>query len=516
MVIRFWSNAQADPSRVVLVDTRGIEWTAGELLEASNAMVHRLRSVGMRAADGVAVVLPNSAEMVVVYLAAMQAGWYLTPINHHLVGHEIAHILADCEASVLIAHERFAEAVVEAVGLLDAPGPRCLSVGNIPDFESLRELLVDAPVTTPDDLAAGTVMYYTSGTTGRPKGVRRPLPGAHPEDASVPFADMLALLGIETQPDDVHLCGSPLYHTAVLAFAAAALHTAQTVVLMDKFTPAAMLDLIERYRITNSHMVPTQFHRLLSLDDDERAEADVSSLRYVIHGAAPCSPDVKRRMIEWWGPVLYEYYGTTEGGGTFVASDEWLKRPGTVGRPWAGADIKILDGHGNDVPSGTEGTVYILLGDASFEYYKDTGKTAASRIGDYFTVGDIGVIDEDGFLYLKDRSADLIIAGGVNIYPVEIENALLVHPAVGDVAVFGGPDPDLGERVVAVVEPARGVIADGALRDELIRHCEASLARFKVPRELTFSDELPRDPSGKLYKRKLRDAYRLAAATRTS
>ena len=514
--MRFWSSAERDPDRIALVDPRGIEWTAGELLRASNAMIHRLRSVGLRTGDGLAVVLPNGTEMVVAYLAAMRAGWYLTPINHHLVGHEIAHILQDCEAKVLIAHDRFATHVVEAVRLLDGSGLRRYAIGTIDGFESIRDLLADAPETTPEDLQAGNVMYYTSGTTGRPKGVRRPLPGTHPEDATVPFADMLALLGIEVSPDDVHLCGSPLYHTAVLAFAASALHTGQTVVLMDKFTPAAMLDLIQRYRVTNSHMVPTQFHRLLSLGDEERSEIDVSSLRYVIHGAAPCPPDVKQKIIEWWGPVVYEYYGTTEGGGTFVTSEQWLERPGTVGRPWQGADIKILAEDGSEVPAGREGTVYILLGEASFEYYKDETKTAAARIGDYFTVGDIGLLDEDGFLFLKDRSADLIIAGGVNIYPVEIENALLSHPAVGDVAVFGAPDSDLGERVVAVVEPARGVVQSDQLRDELLAHCASKLARFKVPRELTFSDALPRDPSGKLYKRKLRDVHRLAAAATTA
>jgi long-chain acyl-CoA synthetase len=246
--------------------------------------------------------------------------------------------------------------------------------------------------------------------------------------------------------------------------------------------------------------------------EDERAEADVSSLRYVIHGAAPCPPEVKRRMIEWWGPVIYEYYGTTEGGGTFVDSEHWLEKPGTVGRPWPGADIRILDDAGDQLPPNVEGTVYIKLDPASFEYYKDAGKTSAARIGDYFTVGDIGLLDEDGYLFLKDRSADLIIAGGVNIYPVEIEHALLEHAAVGDVAVIGAPDPDLGERVVAIVEPSRGVQPSDALRDELMQHCANRLARFKVPRELTFAEALPRDPSGKLYKRKLRDAHRVAAA----
>jgi long-chain acyl-CoA synthetase len=396
--------------------------------------------------------------------------------------------------------------VVDSLERLPAAPPTVIFVGAVDGFPAFDDYLRDASPTTPADRASGAVMYYTSGTTGRPKGVRRPLPGAPPEDADIPFLDMLGLFGITTSSDDVHLCTSPLYHTAVLAFAGSALHTGQRVVLMDRFDAASTLELIARHGVTNSHMVPTQFHRLLALPEAARC-ADVSSLRYVVHGAAPCPPDVKRRMIQWWGPVIYEYYGTTEGGGTFVTSAEWLERPGTVGRAWDGADIRILDDHGDELEPGEIGSVYIYLGSEGFRYHNDDGKTAESRIGDYFTVGDIGLMDADGYLFLKDRSSNLIIAGGVNIYPAEIENALLGHPGIADVGVFGVPDIDLGERVVAVVEPNATAVADDAFIDDVRTFATTQLARFKVPREFVLVTRLPRDPSGKLFKRKVRESY---------
>ncbi len=500
--IRFWSRAAAEPDRIVLVTSDGVEHRAGDVLDLANQIVNRLRAGGADVGDVLATVLPNGLEVLAAYLAAMQAGWYLTPINHHLTESEIGYLVENSGARCVIAHERFAGTVTAALEPL-ASTPELVFVGEVDGYESVDQWLAATPATTPSDRTAGAVMYYTSGTTGRPKGVRRPLAESSPDDAAIPFLDMLGLFGITTTSDDVHLCTSPMYHTAVLAFAASALHTGQQVVLMDRFDATTTLELIERHHVTNSHMVPTQFHRLLALSDDVRAGFDVSSLRYVIHGAAPCPPDVKRRMIEWWGPVIYEYYGTTEGGGTFVDSTDWLGRPGTVGQAWEGADIRILDDDGEELPRGEIGAVYIYLGPEGFRYHNDDEKTDASRRGDYFTVGDIGYMDDDGYLFLKDRSSNLIIAGGVNIYPAEIENALLSHPEVADVAVFGIPDDDLGERVVAVVE-ARSALPDV---DALRTHCERLLARFKVPREFSFVAELPRDPSGKLFKRKVRETY---------
>jgi long-chain acyl-CoA synthetase len=380
-------------------------------------------------------------------------------------------------------------------------------VGDVAGFRRFDELKDGQPTTLPDDRATGAVMNYTSGTTGRPKGVRRKLPDVAPEAMGVGFGGMLLLFGLQPHDDNVHICGSPLYHTAVLVFAGGALHMGFTVVLMDKWTPEGMLDLIDKYKVTNSHMVPTQFHRLLALPDDVKARYDVSSLRHMVHAAAPCPPDVKRRMIEWWGPVIDEYYAASEGGGTLVRAEEWLEHPGTVGRAWPNAEIVILDDAGNELGPNEIGTVYMHMATGDFEYFKDKEKTDRSRVGKFFTVGDIGVLDEDGWLFLRDRKADMIISGGANIYPAEIESVLLTHPKIGDAAVFGIPHEDWGEEVKAVVEPAEGIEAGPELATEILVFCSDKLAKFKTPKSIDFIVEMPRDPNGKLYKRKLRDPY---------
>jgi long-chain acyl-CoA synthetase len=315
------------------------------------------------------------------------------------------------------------------------------------------------------------------------------------------------MFGVQPHDDNVHICGSPLYHTAPLAFSSAAIHIGHPVILMDKWDPAEMLDLIGKYKVTQSHMVPTQFHRLLALPDDIKNKADVDSLRSMVHAAAPCPVDIKQRMLEWWGPVIYEYYAATEGGGTLVTPEEWLKKPGTVGRPWTNAEIRILDDDGNDMPTNEPGTVYMKLPEAKFEYFKDKEKTEGSRKAGFFTVGDIGYLDDDGYLFLCDRKSDMIISGGVNIYPAEIEGVFLTHPKVGDVAVFGIPHDDWGEEIKAVVEPAAGVEGDAALTEELLAFCADRMGKFKIPKSIDYTNEMPRDPSGKLYKRKLRDPY---------
>jgi long-chain acyl-CoA synthetase len=286
------------------------------------------------------------------------------------------------------------------------------------------------------------------------------------------------------------------------------MHFGHTVVLMDKWTPEEMLRLIAQYRVTTSHMVPTQFHRLLSLPDAVRGKYDVSSLRHMIHAAAPCPIDVKHKMIAWWGNAVDEYYAASEGGGTLVTAEEWLRKPGTVGRAWPISEIAIFDDAGNrlDEPN-VIGTVYMATATAQFEYHGDKEKTRKNRIGNFFTVGDVGVIDEDGYLFLRDRKIDMIISGGANIYPAEIENVLLSHPKVGDAAVFGIPHEDWGEEVKAVIEPAEGVEGDDALAAEILAFCADKLARFKTPKSIDFTTEMPRDPNGKLYKRKLRDPY---------
>jgi long-chain acyl-CoA synthetase len=359
----------------------------------------------------------------------------------------------------------------------------------------------------PDDRAAGQVMNYTSGTTGRPKGVRRSLAPLDPELVATLVSAFLGMFGIKPEDGNVHLCGSPLYHTAVLVFAASSMHIGHPIVLMDKWTPQEMLELIEKHRVTTSHMVPTQFHRLLALPENERNKYDVSSLRNMIHAAAPCPIETKQKMLDWWGDAIYEYYAATEGGGSLVTPEEWRKYPGTVGRAWANSELRILDGDGEDCPPGEPGTVYMKLGTADFEYKGDKKKTEESRREGFFTVGDIGYLNEDGYLFLCDRKSDMIISGGVNIYPAEIENVLLTHPKVADAAAFGVPNEDWGEEVKSVIEPAPDVSPSDALAEEILAFCRGKLAKYKTPRSIDFVAEMPRDPNGKLYKRKLRDPY---------
>jgi long-chain acyl-CoA synthetase len=504
----FWAIAEAHPEQLALVDPEGREVSAGELLARANELVHGLRALGLREGDAVAMLLPNATEVFELYLAVLQAGLYLVPINWHLVAPEIAYIVKDSEAKAFVADARFAAAATAAADEIDFPAEARLAIGGtIPGFRSYESLLDGQPSTTPPDRTTGAVMNYTSGTTGQPKGVRRPLPGIPPEQMAAGFGGMLFLFGLGAFDDNVHICGSPLYHTAVLVFAGGAIHIGHTVVLMDRWTPEGMLQLIDRYGVTNTHMVPTQFVRLLGLPDDVKAKYDVSSLRHMVHAAAPCPPDVKRAMIEWWGPVIDEYYAASEGGGTLVFANDWLEHPGTVGRAWPISEIAILDDDGNPLPAGEVGTVYMAMQTGNFEYFKDKEKTEKSRQGRYFTVGDVGVLDEDGWLFLRDRKTDMIISGGANIYPAEIESVLIMNPNVADVAVFGIPHDDWGEEVKAVVEPIEGVTAGPELEAEILEWSKDKLAKFKTPRTIDFTDEMPRDPNGKLYKRKLRDPY---------
>lgn len=378
-------------------------------------------------------------------------------------------------------------------------------MGTVDGFRPYAELLEGQSGQAPDDRTLGWVMNYTSGTTGRPRGIRRPLSGKLPEESHL--GGFLGIFGIKPFDGNVHLVCSPLYHTAVLQFAAASLHIGHPLVLMDRWTPEDMLRLIDTHRCTHTHMVPTQFHRLLSLPDEVKRRYDVTAMRHAIHGAAPCPDHVKRAMIDWWGRCVEEYYAASEGGGAFATAEDWLKKPGTVGRAWPISELAVFDDDGERLPPGELGTVYMKMNTGGFSYHKDETKTRKNRIGDFFTVGDLGILDEDGYLFLRDRKIDMIISGGVNIYPAEIEGALLGHPAVADVAVFGIPHPDWGEEVKAVVEPAAGHEAGEALAAGILRHCEERLAGYKRPRTIDFIDVMPRDPNGKLYKRRLRDPY---------
>jgi long-chain acyl-CoA synthetase len=504
----FWALAQEDPDYLALVTPEGEEVTSGELLGHANQMVHALRAQGFAIGDVVATLLPNCAEMIEIYLAALQAGWYLVPINHHLVAPEVAYILKDSGAKAFIVHDRFAAVATAAADEagLDASGR--LAVGEVPGFASYGEIRDAQPTTPPEDRTIGDVMNYTSGTTGNPKGIYRKLMGITPEQAALGLSGLLFLFDVQPQDDNVHIIGSPLYHTAVLRFGSASLHLGHTIVLMDKWLPEDMLRLIEQRRVTTSHMVPTQFHRLLALPEDVRTSYDVTSLRHMIHAAAPCPVDVKHKMIAWWGNAVDEYYAASEGGGTLVTAEEWLQKPGTVGKPWPISEIAIFDDEDRRIDEpGVIGTVYMAMQTADFEYHGDKEKTKKNRIDKFFTVGDVGFLDEDGYLFLRDRKIDMIISGGANIYPAEIENVLLSHPKVGDAAVFGIPHDDWGEEVKAVIEPAEGVEANDELAAEILAFCADKLAKFKTPKTVDFTNEMPRDPNGKLYKRKLRDPY---------
>ncbi len=504
----FWALAHEHPDKLALVDVDGTEFTADRLLARTNQVVHALRDLGLVPGDVVATLLPNGVEMFELYLAALQAGWYLVPINHHLIAPEVAYILKDSEAKAFVAHERFAEVAAEAATSAGVPATGRFAVGTVDDFASYAERRDAQPATDPADRTIGDVMNYTSGTTGNPKGVFRPLSGATPEEAALGLSGLLFLFGILPDQDHVHIVGSPLYHTAVMRYSGASIHLLHTVVLMDKWIPEEMLRLIERYKVTNSHMVPTQFHRLLALPEETRNKYDLSSLQHMIHAAAPCPIDVKYKMIEWWGNTIDEYYAASEGGGTLVTAEEWLEKPGTVGKAWPISEIAIFDDEGNRIEEpNVIGTVYMSMQTGDFSYHKDKEKTESNRIGSFFTVGDVGLIDEDGYLFLRDRKIDMIISGGANIYPAEIENVLLGFPKVGDVAVFGIPHDDWGEEVKAVIEPAEGVDPTPELAEEILEYASSRLAKFKTPNSIDFTDAMPRDPNGKLYKRKLRDPY---------
>lgn len=505
--IGLWNIASQDPDGIAVVDPDGRVVTYGELAAEADRIGRGLQALGLAPGDTVAMLLPNSADLLAAEFATLETGLYSVPLNWHLTAAEIAYILRDSGARAFVAHGRFAEVAAAAAAEAGVPTDGCFAVaGGVPGFRPLADLGAGASE-RPTARTLGALMVYTSGTSGRPKGVRRPLTGADPDIVPPVSQWFFGLFGLEPFDSHVHLCCSPLYHTAVMNFAVISLQLGHPVVLMDRWDPHEMLQLIERHRVTHSHMVPTQFRRLLALPEKVRTAYDLSSMRVMIHGAAPCPHEVKRRMLDWWGPVVVEYYAASEGGGTLITAEDWLARPGSVGQAWPGSQVRVLDADGTDAPTGEPGTVYLQMGETTFEYLGDAEKTRQSWRGRMFTVGDIGYLDDDGYLYLCDRKSDMIITGGVNVYPAEIEGELAAHPAVADVAVFGIPHDEWGEEIKAVVQPELGVTAGPELTGELLEFLTGRLARFKLPRSVDYVEELPRDPNGKLYKRILRDPY---------
>ena len=497
----FWQVAEAHPTAVALREHDGRAITFGALRNQVHAYAHAFRSRGLSTGGVVAVILSNRIEFVALYLACIESGLYFVPVNFHLTDGEVAYILENSQAQLLVTEARFgatASAAAEATGLADDVR---FAVDEVGGFASLASLAANRPATFVDDAIPGDVIVYTSGTTGKPKGVRRELGKGDVLATLDLFAAVV--LGDDWRDGGVHLVSAPLYHRGPFIVALVALHCGHRLVLMDRWLPESALALIEREHVTTCYVVPTMMHRLVRLPEAERERYDTSSLRYVLHSAAPCPVDVKRALIEWWGPVVYETYGGTEGGGTRVTPAEWLERPGTVGRPWEGAEIHILDEDGVPCAPGADGYVYIKPTSPNFEYFRDPDKTASIKLGHLHTLGDIGHVDDAGYLYLRGRRSDLIISGGVNIYPAEVEDALLSSPDVHDAAVIGVPDDEWGETVKALVIPAHGVAADDALRERLLAHCRTRLAGFKCPRVIEFRDTLPRTSAGKMYKRYL-------------
>ncbi len=500
--------AQHPDQPAIIMATSGETVTYAQYEAGCNRAAHLLRAAGLQRGDHIAILMENSPRLLEIEGAAERTGLYYTLINTYLAADEVAYIVANSRSRLL-----FSSAARRPVA--EAAAARCPAVerrlitgpGDPPaGWESYEAAVAGYPDDPVPGEVLGTAMLYSSGTTGQPKGVLRGLPEVAPSEPLPVMAFVRAMFGFRAGM--TYLSPAPLYHSAPQASVSAAIRLGATSVVMEHFDAEQWLALVERYQVTHCQMVPVMFSRLLRLPEDVRARYDTSSLECVVHAAAPCPVHVKQAMIDWLGPVITEYYGATEANGfTFCDSAQWLAHPGTVGKTILG-ELLILDDQGRECPVGVDGTIW-FRGATAFEYFAEPGKTAQSRTADGLasTVGDVGHVDADGYLYLTDRKSYMIISGGVNIYPQETENLLSAHPAVADVAVIGVPNEDLGEEVKAVVQLADPAAAGPELAQELIDFCRDRLAHFKCPRTIDFVPELPRSATGKLYKRLLRDAY---------
>ena len=489
----------------VIMGGSGQVVTYRELDDEANRLSQLFRAAGLMPGDHVAFCLENHPRFLAIAWGAHYAGLYYTAMSSRLTVDETEYILNDCGARAFITSVYKAEVAAELADRMPTVTTRLMLDGCIDGFELYEAAIERHPADPLTESVAGRDMLYSSGTTGRPKGVKT-AERADPVDTPTPVTGLCQLL-FGYDEDTIYLSTAPLYHAAPLRFTMSVHQVGGTAVVMEHFDPQQALALIERYHVTASQWVPTMFIRLLKLPDEVRQRYDVSSLEAAIHAAAPCPIAVKQQMLDWWGPVIHEYYAGTEGNGFVYCSPlDWLAHQGTVGKALTG-EIHIVDDDGHEVPAGEAGTIY-FGGGGEFEYHNDPEKTAESRDDrGWSTLGDIGRMDDDGFLYLTDRKSYMIISGGVNVYPQEAENILALHPKVFDVAVIGVPNADFGEEVKAVVQPADPADAGPDLERELIAYCREHLADFKCPRSVDFEDELPRHPTGKLYKRLLRDRY---------
>ncbi|MGQ0842222.1 acyl-CoA synthetase [Actinokineospora sp.] len=497
-----------DKPALIMADT-GETLSYAELEDRSIRLARALHDAGLRPGDDVALLAENSPRYYEVFWAAMRSGLYITAINQHLKAAEIAYIVRDCGARAIVVSATLAGVATEIAPETTGVELRLAFGGAVAGHGDYEDALAAADGTPLPDQPRGKDMLYSSGTTGVPKGVKAPLPGQQVHEGGDPLIAVFGpLYGLAA--DTVYLSPAPLYHAAPLRFGGMIHQVGGTVVIMPKFEPAAALGAIERYGVTHSQWVPTMFVRMLKLPAAERAGFDLSTHRVAVHAAAPAPVEVKQAMIDWWGPILHEYYAATEAIGiTLIDSPTWLTKPGSVGRAGLGI-LHVCADDGTELPAGEVGLVYFEREVLPFAYHNDPEKTRQAQHPDHpnwGTTGDVGYVDEDGFLFLTDRKAFMIISGGVNIYPQEVENALTLHPAVFDLAVIGLPDDEMGERVKAVVRPADGVEAGPALERELLDFLRERIAHYKVPRSVDFVADLPRTATGKLQKHKIRDSY---------
>lgn len=508
MQIREW----ADSGRTALiVHPSGVRLTFAELEPRANRLAHHFRAAGLREGDTVAVLMENNQHMHAVLWAARRCGLYYATVSTQLTAPEAAYIIENCGARAIIGSAGTKHVCATLGSHLSSglPALRILADGILDGWQSYPECVAGQPVHPIADEVEGDLLQYSSGTTGRPKGIRRELPHTSPQRAGVLLAPLLAAAGIDGQ--SVYLSPAPLYHTAPSFWSMSVQALGGTVVMLEKFDAREALEAIERYRVTHAQFVPTMFVRMLKLPASVRASYDVSSLRRVVHAAAPCPPEIKRQMIDWWGPIIDEFYGSSEGAGaSYIRAQEWLSHPGSVGRPMGGV-VHILGEDGAELPAGEHGEIY-FEGGLPFSYLNDVAKTAASRNErGWVSVGDVGYLDEDGYLYLTDRRHHVIISGGVNIYPQEAENLLISHPRVLDAAVFGIPDPAMGQSVKAVVQCVDPADAVDDFAQELMAWVRERLAHYKCPRSISFEEVLPRTEAGKMRKVELAQRYGAAA-----